>query len=153
MIQSLKIEVIAPSTSLSQDRRTFRSRPVNRVMLRTYDIDEMLGTKPGTAATRPVARSVRPRRALTGSSLSHVPDPDRIVHAFRKYMEAEGSTVDADAFRRDLDRKLKMDSFRNDMQQMTRAGVSFDIDAAAERVRRELLDVLDRRTTPTQKSE
>jgi hypothetical protein len=62
-------------------------------------------------------------------------------------MEGEGSTVDADAFRRDLDRKLKMVSFRNDMHRMLRAGVSFDIDAAAERVRRELLDRLDRRPT------
>lgn len=64
-------------------------------------------------------------------------------------MERERSPVDADAFRRDLDRKLKLRSFRNDMNQMLRAGVSFDIDAAAERVRCELIDRLDRRHTPT----
>ncbi|MBX9827477.1 MAG: nucleotidyl transferase AbiEii/AbiGii toxin family protein [Xanthobacteraceae bacterium] len=123
------------------------------VMLRTYDIDEMLGTKLRALLQRDQSRDLFDLdRALTGSSLSHVPDPDRIVHAFRRYMEAEGSAVDADAFRRDLDRKLKLVSFRNDLHQMLRAGVGFDIDAAAERVRRELLDVLDRRATPTQKS-
>jgi hypothetical protein len=120
----------------------------DEVTLRTYDIDEMLGTKLRALLQRDQSRDLFDLdRALTSPSLSHAPDPDRIVHAFRKYMEGEGSTVDADAFRRDLDRKLKMVSFRNDMHQMLRAGVSFDIDAAAERVRRELLDRLDRRPT------
>jgi hypothetical protein len=51
--------------------------------------------------------------------------------------------VDADAFRRDLDRKLRSQTFRTDTNQMLRIGVSFEIDAAADRVRRELLDRLD----------
>lgn len=120
------------------------------VVLRTYDIDEMLGTKLRALRQRDQSRDLFDLdRALTGPSLSHVPDPDRIVHAFRKYMERERSPVDADAFRRDLDRKLKIVSFRNDMHQMLRAGISFDIDAAAERVRRELIDRLDHRHTPT----
>jgi predicted nucleotidyltransferase component of viral defense system len=116
----------------------------DELSLRTYDIDEMLGTKLRALLQRDQSRDLFDLdRALTSPSRSHVPDPDRIVYAFRKYMEGEGSAVDADAFRRDLDRKLRSGTFRKDTNQMLRTGVVFDIDAAAERVRRELLDRLD----------
>jgi predicted nucleotidyltransferase component of viral defense system len=112
--------------------------------LRTYDIDEMLGTKLRALVQRDQSRDLFDLdRALTSPSRSHVPNPDRIVYAFRKYMEGEGSLVDADAFRRDLDKKLRSEIFRRDTDQMLRTGVSFDIDAAAERVKRQLLDRLD----------
>jgi hypothetical protein len=47
-------------------------------------------------------------RALTDPTPLYRPDPDRIVFAFRKYMQDEGSKVDANAFRRDLSHKLAM---------------------------------------------
>jgi predicted nucleotidyltransferase component of viral defense system len=116
----------------------------DELSLRTYDIDEMLGTKLRALVQREQSRDLFDLdRALTSPSRSHVPDPDRIIYAFRKYMEGEGSTVNADAFRQDLDKKLRSETFRKDVSPMLRKDVSFDIDAAAERVRRELFDRLD----------
>jgi hypothetical protein len=85
---------------------------------------------------------------LTDPTPLHVPDPDRIVFAFRKYMEAEGSKVDADAFRRNIANKLRMPTFRSDMGQMLRPGISFDVEAAAELVISELIDRLDPKHIP-----
>jgi predicted nucleotidyltransferase component of viral defense system len=119
------------------------------VPLRTYDIDEMLGTKLRALVQRDQSRDLFDLdHALTSPSQSHVADPDRIIHAFRKYMAGEGSPVDADAFRRDLDRKLRSETFRKDVGYMLRGGVTFDVDAAAERVRRELLDRLEPKPGP-----
>lgn len=117
------------------------------LLVRTYDIDEMLGTKLRALVQRDQSRDLFDLdRALTSPSNSHVADPNRIIHAFRKYMAGEGSPVDA--FRRDLDRKLRSETFKEDVGYMLRNGVTFDIDAAAERVRRELFDRLDPKPHP-----
>jgi predicted nucleotidyltransferase component of viral defense system len=64
------------------------------VPLRTYDIDEMLGTKLRALVQRDQSRDLFDLdHALTSPSQSHVADPDRIIHAFRKYMAGEGSPV------------------------------------------------------------
>lgn len=119
------------------------------VDLKTYDIDEMLGTKMRALFQRDQSRDIFDlNRALTDPTPLYRPDPDRIVFAFRKYMTDEGSKVDVDAFRRNLSRKLTMPSFRDDMNQMLRPGTSFDIDAAARPVTNELIDRLDPRATP-----
>jgi predicted nucleotidyltransferase component of viral defense system len=73
------------------------------VDLRTYDIDEMLGTKLRALFQRDQSRDLFDlNRALTDPTPLYRPDPDRIVFAFRKYMQAERSKVDANAFRRNL---------------------------------------------------
>lgn len=114
------------------------------VNLNTYDIDEMLGTKLRALLQRDLSRDLFDlNRALTDPTPLHVPDPDRIVFAFRKYMEAEGSKVDADAFRRNIANKLRMPTFRSDMGQMLRPGISFDVEAATGLVISELIDRLD----------
>jgi predicted nucleotidyltransferase component of viral defense system len=114
------------------------------VEIRTCDIDEMLGTKMRALFQRDQSRDLFDlNRALTDPTPLHRPDPDRIVFAFRKYMEAEGSRIDANAFRRNMTHKLDMSSFRNDMNQMLRPGTSFDADAAARLVMSELIDRLD----------
>jgi predicted nucleotidyltransferase component of viral defense system len=119
------------------------------VDLKTYDIDEMLGTKMRALFQRDQSRDLFDlNRALTDPTPLYRPDPDRIVFAFRKYMQDEGSKVDANAFRRDLSHKLAMPSFRNDMNQMLRPGTSFDVDAAGRLVTSELIDRLDPRATP-----
>lgn len=103
--------------------------------LNTYDIDEVLGTKMRALLQRDQSRDLFDlNRALTDPTPLHPPDPDRIVFAFRKYMEAEGSKIDANAFRRNMADKLEMPSFRNDMNQMLRSGTSFSVDAAAKLV-------------------
>jgi hypothetical protein len=70
------------------------------------------------------------------------------VFAFRKYMEGEGSVVDANAFRQHMAKQLAMPSFRNDMNHMLRPGTLFDIDAAAKLVTSELIDRIDPQSTP-----
>jgi hypothetical protein len=119
------------------------------VNLKTYDIDEMLGTKLRALLQRDLSRDLFDlNRALTDPTPLHVPNPDRIVFAFRKYMDAEGSKVDADVFRRNIANKLRMPTFRRDMGQMLRPGVSFDVEAAAKLVISELIDRLDPKPTP-----
>lgn len=119
------------------------------VDLKTYDIDEMLGTKMRALLQRDQSRDLFDlNRALTDPSPLYRPDPDRIVFAFRAYMKGEGSAVDATTFRQHMAKQLAMSSFRNDMNQMLRPGTLFDIDAAAKLVTSELIDRLDPRSTP-----
>lgn len=114
------------------------------VRLRSYDLDEMLGTKMRALLQRTQGRDLYDldlalaRPAADGT----LPDPDRVVAAFRDYMRRENTHVTRAFFERELAKKLATPGFRVDTVAMLPAGYTFDVDAAATRVQAELVSRL-----------
>lgn len=114
------------------------------VRLRSYDLDEMLGTKLRALLQRTQGRDLYDldlalsRPAADGA----LPDPDRVVAAFSYYMQRENTHVTRAFFERELAKKLAAPGFRVDTATMLRAGYTFDVDAAAAHVEEELLSRL-----------
>jgi predicted nucleotidyltransferase component of viral defense system len=112
--------------------------------LRTYDIDEMLGTKMRALFQRNQSRDLFDLYwALTSKRTEHPVDPDRIVHAFCDYMRRENTIVSADEFGAALTKKLRTSAFRKDMETMLRPGIRFDTDEAGQIVRDRLISRID----------
>lgn len=112
--------------------------------LRTYDIDEMLGTKMRALFQRNQSRDLFDLYcALTSQRADHPVDPDRIVHAFCDYMRRENKTVSVDEFGAAITQKLRKSAFRRDMETMLRPGIRFDVDEAGQIVRDRLISRID----------
>ena len=95
------------------------------LVLRTYDVDEMLGTKLRALHQRTQGRDLFDMWwAFSGHATGpHTPDPARVIAAFDDYMAREGSPVDAETYRRTLESKLADPAFAADMDGMLRQGV------------------------------
>lgn len=114
------------------------------VRLRSYDLDEMLGTKMRALLQRTQGRDLYDLDlALTRSATDGtLPDTGRVVAAFRDYMRRENTHVTRALFERELAKKLASPGFRADIATMLPAGHTFDVDAAAARVQAQLLSQL-----------
>ncbi|MGM0670374.1 MAG: nucleotidyl transferase AbiEii/AbiGii toxin family protein, partial [Gemmatimonadota bacterium] len=114
------------------------------VILRSYDLDEMLATKMRALLQRTQGRDLYDLNLALSDPTTDgdPPNPERITSAFADYMRREGTHVTRADFERTLGQKLASASFRGDMAAMLPAGHSFDVDAAAERIRSLLLSRL-----------
>jgi len=114
------------------------------VMLRSYDLDEMLGTKMRALLQRTQGRDLYDLDHALSRQAANVrrPNPVRIVAAFADYMRKEGTRVTRPDFERSLDQKLESANFRADMTTMLPGGQTFDVDVAAARVRADLVSLL-----------
>jgi len=116
------------------------------VTIRSYDVDEMLGTKMRALLQRDQGRdlfdlwwALTPARQRT----AHQVTPRRIIDAFTEYLAREGTRVTFEVYDDELRRKLALRSFRSDVTGMLRAGIPpYDVDAAAAQVRGDLLSLL-----------
>lgn len=112
----------------------------------TYDVNEMLGTKLRALYQRDHGRDLFDLDyALTHGRTdesSHRVDPQRVIDAFQHYLGQEGTTVSRDDLERALRRKVGLARFRADLTDVLAAGVTYDVDAAEERVRQKLLSWL-----------
>lgn len=68
--------------------------------------------------------------------------PNRIVAAFRRYMDAEGHAVSRGEFERNLAEKIALSSFVDDLRPLLAPGIHYDVAEAAGRIDRELLALL-----------
>lgn len=110
------------------------------VTLRSYDIDEMLGTKMRALLQREQGRDLFDLWwAWTKSQkeeAAHAVDPDRVVAAFNDYMKREGTVVRRAEYEDELTSKMKLTKFRTDMDGMLRpSSGAYDITAAEAAVR------------------
>jgi predicted nucleotidyltransferase component of viral defense system len=110
-----------------------------RAKIRTYALDELMGTKLRALYQRRKGRDLFDLwLALDAGSI----DPIRVIRTFQRYMDAEGSLVSRDLLERNLREKLKRRSFHDDLRPLLAADVRYDAEAAAARVTDELLSLL-----------
>jgi predicted nucleotidyltransferase component of viral defense system len=107
--------------------------------VRTYSLDELLGTKLRALFQRGKGRDLFDLwlgiRAGGG-------DPRRIVQAFREYMRAEGANVTRSAFEKNLAAKVESRAFGEDLRPLLAQTVRYDAGAAARLVAEQLLSLL-----------
>jgi predicted nucleotidyltransferase component of viral defense system len=99
--------------------------------LRTFELDELLGTKLRALYQRKKGRDLFDLGlALQRDDIS----PERIVEVFAKYMEADGAKVTRAMFEQNLVAKKKDPIFTADMTPLLAHGQAWDFDDAFERV-------------------
>lgn len=119
---------------------TFREQPVKTV-LNGYDIHEMLGTKMRALFQRRRGRDLFDLYwALT--TAKPAVDPVAVVGSFRHYLKQESAVAGRAEFVGILDAHLADRGFCTDMNQLLRAGISYDPQQAGEYVKARLLNLL-----------
>lgn len=107
--------------------------------LRTYDLDELLGTKLRALYQRKKGRDLFDLAlALERPNVS----PARVVDVFTKYMDAGDTKVTRAMFEQNLAAKRRDAGFTADMSPLLSQGMSWSFDAAFDRVSRELVALL-----------
>ena len=102
---------------------------VRELMVRSYDLDEMLGTKMRALLQRDHGRDLfdlwRAWEHSTSTAGGTV-DPARVGNAFRFYLEREGSKFSAAEFRAELTRRMASRKFLRDIEGYLPAGSDYD---------------------------
>jgi predicted nucleotidyltransferase component of viral defense system len=99
--------------------------------LRTYELDELLGTKLRALYQRKKGRDLFDLGlALQRDDVS----PERVVEVFAQYMEADGAKVTRAMFEQNLAAKKKDPIFTADMTPLLAHGQAWDFDDAFDRV-------------------
>jgi len=111
-----------------------------RVAVRSYDINEMLGTKTRALMQREQGRDLFDLdHAWKLSELGMTPqsvDGAKAMEAFSWYLKKEGAYLSRNEASTLLDEKLRKRAFRKDMETLLRPGLpKFNVDDAAETVR------------------
>nr|WP_263432442.1 MULTISPECIES: nucleotidyl transferase AbiEii/AbiGii toxin family protein [unclassified Rhizobium] len=108
--------------------------------VRSYDIDEMLGTKTRALMQREQGRDLFDlahawELSLAGATPYKI-DGARTMDAFMWYLEQEGTTFSADDANASLDKRIRNKAFRRDMDSLLRPDLPrFEVDRAADIVR------------------
>ncbi|MEB8488186.1 MULTISPECIES: nucleotidyl transferase AbiEii/AbiGii toxin family protein [Acidithiobacillus] len=111
-----------------------------RATARSYDINEMLGTKTRALMQREQGRDLfdlyHAWRLSEAGMTTYTVDGAKAMDAFAWYLEKEGTHFSADEANAALDTRLHKDAFRRDMDTLLRPGLpKYDIDASAIIVR------------------
>lgn len=107
--------------------------------IRTYQLDELLGTKLRALYQRKKGRDLFD----LALALQHdVVSPARIVEIFARYMKEEGARVTRAMFEQNLAAKRSDKVFSADMTPLLASGQNWDFDEAFDRVWRELISKL-----------
>ena len=104
--------------------------------VRTYELDELLGTKLRALYQRKKGRDLFDLGlALSRDGVS----PDRIVEVFARYMNEDGGRVTRAMFEQNLAAKKTDKVFTADLTPLLASGETWNFDAAYDRVWRELV--------------
>ena len=107
----------------------------------TYTLEELLATKLRALYQR---RKGRDLFDLWLGITEGKADADRIILAFKQYMENEGQTVETMLYEKNLQEKLRHRGFLSDMNPLLPADAIYDVKEAYPFVRTEIIDKLDR---------
>lgn len=113
---------------------------LTRCRARSYDLDEMLGTKLRALLQRAQGRDLfdlyHSATYATKASPPCAVDGARVIQAFNWYLENEGTRMDRDEAERLLEQRRLLPAFRNDTNTLLRHDFGYyDVDAAATLVR------------------
>lgn len=104
-----------------------------------YELDELLGTKLRALYQRKAGRDLFDLAiALTDGKAN----PERIVHAFLRYMDLEGHKITRALFEENLSMKLQDPAFLADISPLLSADYKWDPEAAAAVVSTRLIELL-----------
>ena len=111
-----------------------------RAVARSYDINEMLGTKTRALMQREQGRDLYDLShawQLSAAGVTpYVVDGQKVMEAFAWYLEKEGTRMGADEANALLDARVRKESFRRDMDTLLRPGLpKYDVDQGAAVVR------------------
>lgn len=111
---------------------------------RSYDINEMLGTKTRALMQREQGRDLfdlyHAWQLSQAGSIPFPVDGQKAMEAFTWYLKQEGTRIDTAEANELLDARLRKESFRHDMDTLLRPDLPrFDVDAAAVIVREAFL--------------
>jgi predicted nucleotidyltransferase component of viral defense system len=114
---------------------------ISPVVLRSYHLDEMLGTKMRALLQRSQGRDLFDlgRACQKLGENAALFDPGRVAAAFDTYMRQEGSVITRGEFEASLAAKCRLPAFRSDMDRVLPRGMAFDVDVAAKLVSSVLL--------------
>lgn len=107
--------------------------------LKTYDLDELLGTKLRALYQR---RKGRDLFDLWLGLTDGKANPSEVVQIFRKYMKEEGLKVSQKEYRENLARKITTKSFLADTDNLLRPGIDYQPLAAYQLVDQKILQLL-----------
>jgi predicted nucleotidyltransferase component of viral defense system len=107
--------------------------------VRTYALDELLGTKLRALYQRKKGRDLFD---LWIAGRRRSVDPARVVECFRRYLGHEGAPISRAEFESNLHEKFADPAFGRDLAPLLAAGVEWDLSAAANYLRREYLPLL-----------
>lgn len=105
----------------------------------TYDLDELLATKLRALYQRRKGRDLFDLWIALGMKGVNA---ERIVPAFRRYMEEEGNVVSRREFEKNLSAKVRTWSFTEDLRPLLAPGIQYDVMEAAAIVEDRLLALL-----------
>jgi len=108
--------------------------------VRSYDLNEMLGTKTRALMQREQGRDlfdlVHAWQLSAAGKTPYAVEGAKAMQAFTWYLEKEGTQLGAREANAQLDARLTKTGFRRDMDTLLRPGLpAFDVDSAAESVR------------------
>ncbi len=111
-----------------------------RASARSYDINEMLGTKTRALMQREQGRDLydlfHAWQLSEAGTTPYAVDGAKAMEAFAWYLEKEGTHLGADEAHALLDARLRKASFRRDMDTLLRPGLpKFDVEEGAVVVR------------------
>ena len=107
--------------------------------IRTYALDELLGTKMRALYQRKKNRDLFD---LAVALETAAVNPERIVTAFLRYMEHGGNRASRAEFERNIAGKLRDQQFNSDIGPLLAATFDWNIDRAVARVRSQLIERL-----------
>ncbi|WP_312226278.1 nucleotidyl transferase AbiEii/AbiGii toxin family protein [Stutzerimonas nitrititolerans] len=112
-----------------------------QTMARSYDINEMLGTKTRALMQREQGRDLFDLalawQLSEAGSTAYAVDGEKAMQAFTWYLEKEGTQFSAKEANAQLDARLSKAGFRSDMDTLLRPGLpAFDADRAGDMVRK-----------------
>ncbi len=106
----------------------------------TYTLEELLATKLRALYQR---RKGRDLFDLWLGVTEGKADAGRIIHAFKKYMETEGQTVDSMHYEKNLQEKLRHRGFLSDLNPLLPADAIYDVQEAYVLIKKEIVDKLN----------
>jgi predicted nucleotidyltransferase component of viral defense system len=107
--------------------------------VKTYHIDELLGTKLRALYQRKKGRDLFD--LFMANSMAKV-SPVRLVECFERYLEQDGKRITRAEFEMNLHEKLSDATFLSDIKPLIAPDVNWSAEDAAEYVRREILPLL-----------
>ena len=145
--ETIKVEVnlnesasLYPLVSVELDTLDYDGEHI-RATVRSYDINEMLGTKTRALMQREQGRDLfdlfHAWQLSKAKTTPYPVDGAKAMEAFMWYLEKEGAYLGSNEANALLDARLRKAAFRRDMDTLLRPGLpKFDVDEGAEIVRK-----------------